>query len=295
MINRPENLREPKKHGTVQFPLAVYQMEGEAVIVPHHWHEEIELIYLETGDYLLDINMEKMPKRERCFYFVNKEELHYLKVQTGCMEQAVVFNLRLLAFEEYDRVQQLFITPLQNGRLRFPKMVLKESEPGQLLYREFMEVIRQNENNKQYSYLRMKASLMNILAVLEEYGLMEKTKESEEANQDKITAIKMVLTHIKQHYKEKIYIRDLAQLVNLNEQYLCRFFKKAIGKTLVEYIIEYRVERAAEQLAQRDGRIMEVCFNCGFENAGYFIRKFKQLKGCTPSVYRASIMENSIG
>jgi AraC-like DNA-binding protein len=34
--------------------------------------------------------------------------------------------------------------------------------------------------------------------------------------------------------------------------------------------------------------IMDVAFDCGFNNVSYFIKVFKQLKGSTPLSYRKS-------
>ena len=72
----------------------------------------------------------------------------------------------------------------------------------------------------------------------------------------------------------------------MNEQYFCRYFKKNIGKTITEYINVIRVEKAATALAETEDKIIDIAAACGFDNTGYFIRRFKKEKGMTPSEYR---------
>ena len=45
------SLKENRTHGTVQYPVALYEWNGENEwhVVPH-WHEEMEWIYFQKGD-----------------------------------------------------------------------------------------------------------------------------------------------------------------------------------------------------------------------------------------------------
>ena len=54
----------------------------------------------------------------------------------------------------------------------------------------------------------------------------------------------------------------------------------------MKYMIQYRIEQACEMLRDTTKTVLEISLDCGFENVSYFIRKFKELKGCTPQKYR---------
>lgn len=69
----------------------------------------------------------------------------------------------------------------------------------------------------------------------------------------------------------------------MNEQYFCRFFKKALGKSPVTYINEYRIKQAITLLQATDAPIMEICLDCGFNNLGNFLREFKSIQALRPS------------
>lgn len=72
----------------------------------------------------------------------------------------------------------------------------------------------------------------------------------------------------------------------MNEQYFCRFFKKALGKSPVSYINEYRIKQAIILLQTTDLPVMDICLDCGFHNLGNFLREFKKDTGFTPLQYR---------
>ena len=74
--------------------------------------------------------------------------------------------------------------------------------------------------------------------------------------------------------------------MNLNEQYFCRLFKKAIGSSPIEYINEYRIKQAKRLLEESDLPVTEVCMECGYNNLGNFLREFRKYSGMTPLQYR---------
>lgn len=116
-----------------------------------------------------------------------------------------------------------------------------------------------------------------------EAGLMCQSPRTES---QKITAIKTVLSYITDHYHEKLYVQDLASQVNMNEQYFCRFFKKAIGRSPIEYVNEYRIKKARHYLEETDLTVMEICLECGYNNLGNFLREFRRYTDTTPLQYR---------
>jgi predicted Rossmann fold flavoprotein len=72
------------------------------------------------------------------------------------------------------------------------------------------------------------------------------------------------------------------------EGHFCRFFKRLVRKTPVEYINYYRVNRAVKLLENEDAKIIEIAMDVGFDSFSYFISMFKRYMKCTPSQYRKS-------
>ena len=82
------------------------------------------------------------------------------------------------------------------------------------------------------------------------------------------------------------YLRSLP----FSSEYLTRLFKKEMGMTPRQYLVDRRLENAASSLALMDGSlsISEVARQCGFSDALYFSKVFKQRYGVSPKNYRPS-------
>ena len=124
---------------------------------------------------------------------------------------------------------------------------------------------------------------MEIFAILTTRELFSQTETSDN---HQVETIKKAITYIREHYQEKIYIRDLASLVGLNEQYFCRFFRKALGLSPIEYLNEYRIRQAKHLLKDSDLPVTEVCLDSGYNNMGNFLREFRRYTNTTPLQYR---------
>lgn len=227
-------------------------------MVKHHWHDEVEMLYFDKGGFLLEVNMEVYPVESECICFINPGELH--SITKICSEEsgedAIVFHPAVLSFESYDAAQIELLQPIQNGRLLFPRQIFPGDavfEEIRQYFKEILMIFHKDGTEKLWmtkggvtddvvSQMYIKSSLLRILAVLWKYQLF--TVMTENGNK-RVEEIKKVLSYIKGHYDEKIYIRDLAKLINMNEQYFCRFFKKSIGRSPMVYINEFRIRQAS--------------------------------------------------
>jgi AraC-like DNA-binding protein len=100
--------------------------------------------------------------------------------------------------------------------------------------------------------------------------------------------INKVCLFIQNNFQNKIYLKEIADLIYLTESNFCKFFKKATGKTYSDYVNEIRINEASRLLIQSDKTISQISFECGFETLSYFNRVFLNKKGITPSFYRKS-------
>ena len=318
MNKQPSILKEIRTHGTDSFPCAIYRTHsaGKGTLVKHHWHDEVEILYFSAGKFRLEINMESFPIRSECFYFINPGELHSIITETSDRhwEDAIVFSPGLLCFDSCDEAQIRLLKPIRSGRLLFPRCLTPEQPAFAPMKSAFTDVMHAFGQMKAVdpsvilpaadtsrpedacvdstpvtddltSQLYIKSALLYILATLSANRLFMPA----ESNQDKrVESIKTALTYMKHHYQEKLHIADLAGCVNLNEQYFCRLFKKAVGHSPMEYLNEYRIKQAIRLLEETGLPVTEVCLECGFNNMGNFLREFRRYTGTTPLQYRKS-------
>ncbi|MBQ8509370.1 MAG: helix-turn-helix domain-containing protein [Clostridia bacterium] len=82
-------------------------------------------------------------------------------------------------------------------------------------------------------------------------------------------------------------ISDIANQLCISREYLCALFKADIGKSPSQYLMDYRMEKACSLLRESDYPVHFIAQYLGFYDHAYFAKKFKELKGVSPSHYRS--------
>lgn len=294
--NHLSSLKEDRTHGTQSFRCACYKTDPDidGFFVEPHWHDELEILHFKKGYFTLEINMERYDITSECLFFIRSGELHRINCAGPCTESAVVFSPYLLGFLTNDAAQSQVISPLSRQELLLPRSIGPNHPVFHAVLSEYGKVtsycrdqIPAPETPASHQLL-IKGALLNILGLLSEAGLLHPAKSARNEN---IESIKTVLSYIHVHYAEKIFVKDLADLLSLNEQYFCRFFKKAIGQSPISYLNDYRIRRAMDLLTDTTLPVTDVCLECGFNNFGNFLREFRKQTGTTPLQYRLNSSE----
>lgn len=139
-------------------------------------------------------------------------------------------------------------------------------------------------------YIQKSEKCMDIssLSALKNQAVRELTEKVREKNQvcPISNHIERCKDYISKHYKEKIYLKDMAQVLGLSSTYLSRLFAKETGMCLQDYINRFKIERAANLLIYSEESISAIAEYVNFPNQSYFGKIFKKQKQMTPLEYR---------
>ena len=91
---------------------------------------------------------------------------------------------------------------------------------------------------------------------------------------------------IRENYADNLTLRDLGKKYFVNSSYLGQIFRNKYGQSFKDYLTSYRIGRAESLLVSTDLRIAEIAEKVGYKDSDYFLRKFIEANGCTPSKYR---------
>ena len=151
--------------------------------------------------------------------------------------------------------------------------------------------VKKAEFKNEFAYPQMfKCGLEMILIQITRYFQQEKAPAK--INIQKEYKKNKVVEYIKEHYKEKISLEDIAKSFNYSVGHLCRKFKEEIGDSVVNYIIKYRISIAMKLLFERkELSIEEIALDVGFNDVQFFDKTFKKLTGMTPGKYRKEVTE----
>ncbi len=289
------SVKEPKKHGTVLYPFEVYinQKNAEPFFVPYHWHKEIEMLCLERGEATVTVNGVDYPGKAGDIFVISPEELHAIQSQDDSIfYYACVFQLSFLSFEGFDQGQSQWLNPLFSHTLLFPTKIAKNSPGAEEIHRELEELIQSNLRKDLGYSLFTKACLLKIISLMAREKLLIPVEEkASNYSSAKTELMKEMVSYLQSHYGEKITLESMAKKFHLSPKYFCRFFKGNFGKSMVEYLNYFRMEQAAKYLLETDQRILDISLRVGFENFSYFIKKFREVYGCTPSAFRKQALE----
>ena len=98
--------------------------------------------------------------------------------------------------------------------------------------------------------------------------------------------LSFIETEIRDHYAENISLRYLGEKYFINSSYLGQIFRKKYNQSFKDYLTTYRIHEAAKQLISTNKKINQIAADVGYKDCDYFIRKFIETMGCTPSKYR---------
>ena len=95
------------------------------------------------------------------------------------------------------------------------------------------------------------------------------------------------------NYHNDISLAQVSDIANMTPNAFCRYFKQRTNKTFVNFLIDIRIGNACKLLTKNnDLNITEISYKSGFNNLANFNRKFKSIKGVTPSDYRKKHLIN---
>ncbi|NLL79007.1 MAG: AraC family transcriptional regulator [Clostridiales bacterium] len=283
-------LRENLQRGTKLFPFQHYRCQDSNghIFIPYHWHPETEIIYCMTGCIQLLLDGVEYTLKPGDICFANSGQLHQITSDTvGTIYYSYVFPLNSLDFLLSDDSQNLCLDPLKKNR-RFPEQLPKTCSCYRQIRAEILEIISINEKQFTGFQLQTKAALYKIISHLYRENLFLSRNTKETPLSSKSEDIRSLLIYLQDHFSEKIYLEDAATLLHMSPKYFCTYFKSTFGTGFIEYLNHLRIEHACLLLTTSDLSIMEIGFECGFENFSYFIKQFKKLTGQTPRSYRHS-------
>lgn len=100
------------------------------------------------------------------------------------------------------------------------------------------------------------------------------------------SAIYPAIAFIRDHPRENVSMKEMADLCHLSPSYFSRLFNREIGESFVNYVNRQKIELAKEQLRGTSKSVAQIAGDVGYLNVSNFIAVFKRMEGVTPSIYR---------
>ncbi|SHJ64964.1 AraC family transcriptional regulator [Aquimarina spongiae] len=249
---------------------------------PVHFHPEFELNFIHNGKGVQRIIGDHMQDIEDYELVLIGPNLFHGWTLHNCKQK----EIHEITLQFHDNLLQ---DSLLNRSLMKPiKKLIEDSFYGILFSRETAiaaySKIRNLSKLEGLEYFLSFISLLHFLAISEGQKKLSSYSPTTE-NFHNSEKIKVINEYVKENFREKLKVKDVAALVNMTEVSFSRFIKKRTGKTFIDYLNDVRIGFASQWLLENDESIAEIAYKAGFNNVSNFNRIFKSRKNCTPTEY----------
>ncbi|MFZ4596090.1 MAG: helix-turn-helix domain-containing protein, partial [Verrucomicrobiaceae bacterium] len=98
--------------------------------------------------------------------------------------------------------------------------------------------------------------------------------------------IDRAVAYIREHFRARISVEELAKLVHLSPRQLHRKFVETFGSSPQTFIMKLRIQAACDALTKEGTNIADVARDLGFCDQSAFTQHFHKHVGLTPLKYQ---------
>jgi len=261
---------------------------------PHHWHEEVEMIYVMEGSLKIGVNNETYSLEPRDIFLIGSGDVHYFPTQLKQKNKAAIIQFRVSLLDNFS---------IFTGDRRFARLLLSNSKRlgsdwGILIHEELEKQIlflADEYKGKKAGYrLAIMARLYDIVVTLIRQIPMELISDDDRKKHlNRLERLEKVFQHLENNYDKDISIKNVASVANFSMYHFMRFFRETTGMTFGQYMSNFRIGKAEWHLVHTEDPITEIAFKSGFNSIKTFNRVFKKLRGCSPSDYKKQYLRSN--
>lgn len=244
-----------------------------------HFHKEIEIVFVKDGK--VDIICENkaftahtgdicvfMPGEIHSFLSSDPNHLYIIKIHSNNSVEKVDFSAIRLTHN----------------------LLPAGTEPNQTLLSHIRELhTEMTEKTAGYAYRANGISNLIVGEILRTGNVVKVEHEEQKRHRFAMELLENVNAFIEEHYRETVYLEEVAKYCSLSKYYFSHQFKLITASTFHEYITLFRLEKAMQLLGATEKKMVEIALDCGFTGTRAFNREFSRAFKKTPSEYRAAL------
>jgi len=129
-------------------------------------------------------------------------------------------------------------------------------------------------------------ALLAELARCTDYRLLSSVQMQGEDDSVGHEQINAIVDRITGDIASPLSAQALAAELNMSDSQFARFFRRMTGNSFTDFVNRVRVSRACQLLMESDRQVTHICYEVGYQNVANFNRRFREIKGLTPSEFR---------
>ena len=281
-----EFLRETIPHGSEEYPFRYYLediWQFDFHCIDWHWHPEVEFVLIKKGTADFLIGSERYVLGAGTGIFINSQIIHRFEAAESVIIPNIVFSPSMFAPED-SLIYRKYIRPVLDSSAEC--QIFSEGDPAQgeiLGTLADIFAVQETENGCE---IKTEELLLKLWRLLYENTDITENTSAPQASVRTQAQLQIMLQYIHKNYPNQISLDDIAETVALGKSSVLSIFHKNIHTSPINYLVNYRLKRAAKLLVTTQNSVAAIAHDTGFENVGYFCRKFKEVFQATPGEYR---------
>ena len=157
----------------------------------------------------------------------------------------------------------------------------------EIIAQQLIELQSQNRLKRFISFLELLENLSQISTEPLSSFIYSKTLSVNEGER-----LQEIFDFVLKNFQQSISLDEISKMAFMTPNSFCKFFKQRTNKTFFQFLIELRIEHACQLLSsKKELNINLVSDMSGFNSISNFNKKFKKLKGITPTQYQQSLLQ----
>lgn len=254
-----------------EFPVDLFmnQIRRQGEYFSAHWHEHIELHYIQKGTSRFTCGQQKNEASAGDVVIINSNEMH----AGACVGQSMESIVIIFELDAFSR-------ELVHQNVLFQTLIPQDEWLNHL----FSSIYRENEAKETGYKLACKGMLYELIAYLvRRYAVGSLSEQESLKRKQNLERLNTVLQYISLHYDEPVSVPLLAEMMHVSEGRFGHLFKDSMGVSPLQYINQIRLKKAVHLMQKKDCSISQAAMEAGFSDINHFGRQFKRYYGKTPS------------
>ena len=265
----------------------IVQIDKEPIFYNRlHQHEEIQISHIINGNGKLLVGDSVHQFSAGDTYVIGSNLPHIFKSISQEKDAHMVtvfftdksFGSDFFMLPYFKDLKQFFF----NATTGFKVITNKE-----IIAQQLIELQSQNRLKRFISFLELLENLSQISTEPLSSFIYSKTLSVNEGER-----LQEIFDFVLKNFQQSISLDEISKMAFMTPNAFCKFFKQRTNKTFFQFLIELRIEHACQLLSsEKELNINLVSDMSGFNSISNFNKKFKKLKGITPTQYQQSLLQ----
>lgn len=99
-------------------------------------------------------------------------------------------------------------------------------------------------------------------------------------------AVERVITAMKSNLEQPMSLQAMARIACASPYHFIRTFRQVTGVPPAQFLYALRLDKARRLLMETDRKVIDICYEVGYNSVGTFTRRFTDLMGISPTSLR---------